>query len=446
MTPSLRFKRTEKYAAALALIRRLKAAGHEAFLVGGCVRDLLMGRPPTDFDIATSARPEESARLFRRTIPVGAQFGVLLVLKGSCRFEVATFRTDLKYLDSRHPESVRFSTPRQDALRRDFTVNGLFFDPLRGRVIDYVKGRADLRKKRIRAIGDPVRRFEEDRLRMLRAVRFAATLDFAIDPATFAAVRAGAGQIHRISPERIRDELVKLFTGPFPGRGLALLDESGLLKEILPEVVRMKGVAQPPEFHPEGDVYTHTLLVLDRLKNPSPVLAWGALLHDVGKPPTFRIADRIRFDGHDRVGAAMARRICRRLKFSNADMEAIAALVANHMRFKDVRQMRLSTLKRFLAAPTFPEELKLHRADCLGSHGDLTNWRFLRRKLKELPPRELKPPRLIDGNDLLEMGYPEGPMIGAILKAVEERQLEGALTSRPQALEWVPEAFPRQPS
>lgn len=403
-----------------------------------------MARPPTDFDIATSARPDQVAKLFRRTIPVGAQFGVLLVLQDSHPFEVATFRTDLKYRDGRHPESVVFSTPRQDALRRDFTVNGLFFDPVRRRVIDYVKGREDLQKKLIRAIGDPTRRFREDRLRMLRAVRFAATLGFAIDPPTFRAVRQGASRITQVSQERIRDELVKLLTGPAPGPGLALLDESGLLRVILPEIVQMKGVAQPPEFHPEGDVYTHTVLVLSRLKNPSPVLSFGALLHDVGKPATFRVADRIRFDGHDRVGAAMAQRICRRLKFSNAETGAISTLVANHMRFKDVRQMRLSTLKRFLAAPTFPEELKLHRADCLASHGDLTNWRFLRKKIKELPPQTLTPPRLIDGHDLLRLGYPQGPMIGAILKAAEERQLEGVLSSKPQALAWVAETFTRK--
>ncbi|MBI3615440.1 MAG: CCA tRNA nucleotidyltransferase [Candidatus Omnitrophica bacterium] len=424
----------------------MRKAGHEAFLVGGCVRDLLMGRPPTDFDIATSARPEEVTKLFRRTLPVGAQFGVMLVLEETHQFEVATFRTDLKYRDGRHPEGVVFSTPRKDALRRDFTVNGLFFDPVRSRVIDYVKGQEDIEKKLIRAIGNPVRRFEEDRLRMLRAVRFTVTLGFEIDPATFRAVQEAAAKITQVSPERIRDELVKLFSGPHPGRGLTLLDESGLLRVILPEVERMKGVAQPPEFHPEGDVYTHTVLLLKHLKNPHPILALGALLHDVGKPSTFRVADRIRFDGHDRVGAAITQRVCRRLRFSNAETSAISTLVANHMRFKDVRQMRLSTLKRFMAAPTFSEELKLHRADCLASHKDLTNWRFLRKKLKELPPQELKPKRLIDGHDLLRLGFPEGPLIGTILKAVEERQLEGTLTSKPEALDWAAEEFRRKES
>ncbi len=438
-----RFKRTLKYRTAVDLVRCLKAARHEAYLVGGCVRDLLMGRPPTDFDIATSARPDEIARLFRRTIPVGARFGVQLVLKGPHQFEVATFRTDMRYKDGRHPEGVVFSTPREDALRRDFTVNGIFFDPLKNRVIDFVQGQKDLERKILRAIGDPVRRFEEDRLRMLRAVRFSAALDFPIEPATFRAIQRFSERIVEVSHERIRDELVKLLTGPRPRVGLTLLDQSGLLKVILPEVDRMKGVAQPPEFHPEGDVYVHTLLLFDHLRNPSPMLALGALLHDIGKPPTFRVVDRIRFDGHDRVGASMAQRIGRRFRLSNVEIDAIGALVGNHMKFKDVRQMRLSTLKRFMAAPTFPDELKLHRADCLASHGDLSNWRFLRKKLKELPPQELKPKRLIDGNDLLRMGYRQSPLIGVILKAVEERQLEGGLRSESEALAWVSETFAR---
>ena len=435
-------KKTTKYKTAVGLVKQLKAAHHEAFLVGGCVRDLLMGRPPKDFDIATSARPDEIAKMFQKTIPVGVQFGVLIVLKGSSPYEVATFRTDKGYRDGRHPEGVVFSSPKEDALRRDFTVNGLFLDPTRNQVIDYVDGQKDIERRLIRAIGDPVRRFQEDRLRMLRAIRFAANLKFAIDPETFQAIQRFAKEIVEVSFERIRDELVKLLTGPNPGKGLALLDESGLLEVILPEVTQMKGVPQPPEFHPEGDVYTHTQMVLDHLKGPSTILSFGALFHDVGKPATFKIADRIRFDGHDRVGAGMTRRILRRLRFSNAETDAIVELVNNHMKFKDVRQMRLSTLKRFMAAPTFPEELKLHRADCLASHGDLTNWRFLRRKLKELPPQVIKPKRLIDGHDLLQLRYPQGPRIGAILKAVEERQLEGELTSKAEALAWVAKNFP----
>ncbi len=435
------FKQTLKYRGAVAIVRQLKGARHQAYLVGGCVRDLLMGKPPKDFDVATSARPEQVARLFPRTIPVGAQFGVLLVLKGKFQYEVATFRTDVGTKDGRHPEGVVFSSPKEDALRRDFTVNGLFYDPLTRKVIDYVGGQEDLKRRLIRAIGDPARRFREDRLRMLRAVRFTATLNFAIDDDTFMAIQKEAHEITAVSAERIRDELVKLFTGPHPGLGLQRLDESGLLKVILPEVQKMKGVAQPPEFHPEGDVYTHTKLLLDQLKNPSAVLAFGALLHDVGKPATFKIADRIRFDGHDKVGEGIAHKVLRHLRFSNAETQAICQLVANHMKFKDVRQMRLSTLKRFIGAPTFPEELKLHRADCMASHGDLSNWRFLRTKIKEIKPEAVRPKPLINGHDLLTMGYPQGPLIGTILKAVEEKQLEGELTLKEEALRWVDAEF-----
>ena len=437
------FTRDAKYRTAVSLVRRLSEKGHEAYLVGGCVRDLLMGRPPKDFDIATSARPEQVAKLFRRTIPVGVQFGVQMVLEKEFSFEVATFRIDQEYRDGRHPEGVVFSSPREDALRRDFTVNGLFYDPIRRKVIDYVEGRQDLRRKLIRAIGEPERRFQEDRLRMLRAIRFAAVLNFRIDPPTLRAVQKGAGEIKQVSPERIRDELVKMFTGSNPGRGLELLDESGLLSPILPEVERMKGVAQPPEFHPEGDVFTHTKLVLDQLGHSSMVVALGGLLHDIGKPPTFRVADRIRFDGHDRVGAKMAEKVCRRLRFSNAEADAIVEVVADHMRFKDVRQMRLSTLKRFMAKATFDEQLKVHRADCMASHGDLTNWRFLRKKMKQLPKEEIKPKPLLNGDDLLKLGYPQGPLIGTILRAVEELQLEKELNSRSEALAWVSEAFRR---
>ncbi len=438
------FRRTTKYRNAVGIVRTLRSAGYEAYLVGGCVRDLLMRRAPKDYDVATDARPERVAKLFRRTIPVGAQFGVQIVMIGKTPYEVATFRTDQEYKDGRHPEGVVFSNPKEDVLRRDFTVNGLFYDPIKKKVIDYVGGREDLKRKLVRAIGDPAKRFSEDKLRMLRAVRFAATLGFELDPATFKAVQSAAGQITEVSPERIRDELVKLFTGPHPGRGLELLDESGLLKVILPEVEKMKGVQQPPEFHPEGDVFIHTRMVLDGLPGSSAVVAIGALLHDVGKPPTFRVADRIRFDGHDRVGAKMAEGICRRLRFSNAETGAVADLVGEHMKFKDVRQMKLSTLKRFMANPIFPEHLKLHRADCMASHKDLTNWNFMRRKLKELPKKEIKPEPLINGHDLLKAGYPEGPQVGLILKAVEEKQLEKELTSKPEALAWVAEAFPKR--
>ncbi len=438
------FRRDPKYRGALEIVRALHGKGHEAFLVGGCVRDLLMRRPAKDFDVATSARPEQVAKIFPRTIPVGVQFGVRMVLKGGVPYEVATFRIDKEYRDGRHPEGVAFSGPKEDALRRDFTVNGLFYDPLKKKVIDYVGGRADLKKRVIRSIGDPAQRFAEDKLRMLRAVRFAANLNFEIDPGTFLAIRRTSAEIIQVSPERIRDELVKMFTGPHAGRGLVLLDESGLLEVVLPEVAKMKGVAQPPEFHPEGDVFVHTRMVLEGLRGPSPVLAVGALLHDVGKPPTFRVADRIRFDGHDRVGAKMSQEICRRLRFSNTETDAITEIVGDHMRFKDVKQMRLSTLKRFLGLATFPDQLKLHRIDCLASHGDLGNWRFLRRKLKQLPPREIRPRPLITGHDLLALGYKEGPAIGTILRSVEEKQLEKELCSKEEALSWVRRQFPQR--
>jgi len=438
---TIRFKKTEKYRAAVGIVRRLHEARHEAYLVGGCVRDLLMKRTPQDFDVATSAKPEEVSRLFRRTIPVGVKFGVQLVLIKGVPYEVATFRTDQAYKDGRRPEGVIFSNPKEDALRRDFTVNSLFFDPKQNRVIDFCSGQKDLSACVIRAIGEPRRRFSEDRLRMLRAIRFAATLEFAIEPKTFRAIQKEAKAITEVSLERIRDELVKLLTGPHPGKGLALLDASGLLPHILPEVSKMKGVQQPPEFHPEGDVFVHTKLLLDKLPSTSAVLIFGALLHDVGKPPTFKVKERIRFDGHDVVGKRMAEKICRRLHFSNAEGQAIVEIVGNHMRFKDVKLMRVSTLKRFLARPTLAEEMKLHRADCQVSHGDLSNWRFLRRKQKEFSIREIRPKPLLRGQDLLALGFQTSPLIGVILKAVEERQLEGELTAKAQALAWVKESF-----
>lgn len=440
----LRIPRTALYRGAVSIVRTLRDAGHEAYLVGGCVRDLLRGVPPKDYDVATNATPDDVQRLFPKTVPVGAQFGVILVLLGDAQYEVATFRTDEGYADGRHPDRVVFSTAPEDARRRDFTINGLFWDPVKRTVLDYVEGQADLKRRCLRAIGDPARRFEEDKLRMLRAVRFAATLDFKLEPQTWAAVRAHAREIEVVSQERIRDELVKLFTGPHRSRGLDLLDESGLLAILLPEVAATKGVQQPPEFHPEGDVYVHTRMLLDLLKTPTPTLAIAALLHDVGKPPTFQIRERIRFDGHDRVGAQMAQAICLRLRFSNEQTEQIVSSVGNHMRFKDVQRMRVSTLKRMLRQPNFSEELELHRADCLASHGQLDNWKFLRRKLKEFSaPQALKPTPLLTGRDLLALGYPEGPVIGQILRLIEEQQLEGTITTQGEALAVVQREFPR---
>jgi poly(A) polymerase len=432
---------SEKYRGAVEIVRALKSAGHEAFLVGGCVRDFLRGVEPKDFDVATSARPEQVEKLFSKTIPVGVQFGVQIVLRGDIPYEVATFRTDGDYKDGRHPQGVSFSNPKEDALRRDFTVNGIFYDPISEKVIDYVDGERDLKAKKIRAIGDPVKRFTEDKLRILRAIRFAVNLGFEVEPETMTAIRALAKQIHEVSPERIRDELIKLFTGPDPGRGLLLLDEAGLLPVILPEVEQMKGVQQPPEFHPEGDVFIHTKLVLDQVPNAPVPVALGALLHDIGKPPTFKIAERIRFDGHDRVGMQMAVKICKRLKFSNDQTDAIAEVVGGHMRFKDVKQMRLATLKRFMAKPTFSDELAMHRADCMASHKDISNWEFLKQKLLEIPAEQIKPKPLLTGTDLLNAGYPAGPEMGRILKAVEEKQLEQELTGADEALAWVKKEF-----
>jgi len=444
------------------IVRRLREAGHVAYFVGGYVRDMVRGVEPQDFDIATSATPEEVQKLFAKTVPVGAAFGVVLVIEDEHQFEVATFRSDDAYIDGRRPSGVHYGSPQEDAQRRDFTVNGMFFDPIVNEIIDFVGGRADIERKLVRTIGDPRQRFTEDKLRMLRAVRFAANLGFEIDPATFAAVREMASQISVVSAERIREELTKIFTRPHAGRGLELLDASGLLKEILPEIAAMKGVEQPPEFHPEGDVFQHTRLMLEMMSDtarpavapyhdpadtalaaraPHPdlvVLAFAVLLHDVGKPPTFvRAPDRIRFNDHDRIGAEMADAILRRLRFPNDQIEKIVRCVAEHMRFQFVKEMRPAKLKRILARGTFPEELELHRIDCASSHRNLENYEFLKAKASELPPEALKPEPLLNGHDLLALGLTPGPMVGQILREIEELQLEERLKSRAEALEFV---------
>ncbi|MBI4353540.1 MAG: CCA tRNA nucleotidyltransferase [Candidatus Omnitrophica bacterium] len=418
----------------------MREKGHEAYFVGGCVRDLLLKKTPKDFDIATDALPKRVQTLFPKTIPVGAKFGVILVVQGEHSFEVATFRTDEGYQDGRRPIGVRFTNPREDALRRDFTVNGLFYDPMARRVMDWVDGRTDLKRKLIRAIGDPEKRFEEDSLRMLRAVRFASVLGFKIEAKTLRAVQKLRSTLHRVSQERIRDELIKMFTGPYPGLALKLLDKAGLLKEALPEIDRLKGVTQPRAFHPEGDVFAHTRLVMEKLKNPPVVLAFGCLFHDVGKPDTFTRKDRIRFNGHDHVGARITEGVLARLRFSNELKEKITACVDGHMRFKDVKRMKQSTLKKFMQRETFDTELEQHRVDCLASHGDLANWRFLKRKRRVLGREEIRPKPLINGHDLLALGYAEGPVIGKILRMAEDAQLEGKLKSREEALEWVKKA------
>src|SRR5579863_2756351 len=421
----------------------LRRHGYQAYFVGGCVRDLLLNREPADYDVCTDARPDRVQSLFPQSVAVGAKFGVILVVEDGAQVEVATFRSDIGYSDGRHPDHVVYSdTPREDVKRRDFTTNGLLMDPSTGEVLDYVGGRADLRAGIVRAIGDPRLRFAEDKLRMLRAVRFAARFGFTIEPETMAAARALAAQITQVSPERIREELTKLLTEGAARRGFELLDETGLLAFVLPDIARMKGVEQPPQFHPEGDVWIHTRMLLEKLPpHCSPALAWGILLHDVGKPPTFSPAKgpgtRIRFDGHAEVGARMAENICRALRFSNEDTEQIEALVADHMRFKDVHEMRIATLKRFVRLPRFEEHMELHRLDCLASHGSLEAYTFVQRFLVETPPEKVYPPKLVTGDDLKSMGLVPGPRFKEILLAVEEAQLEGRLHDRESALQFA---------
>lgn len=424
----------------------LGEAGHRAYLVGGCVRDLILGRQPVDYDVATDATPDRVQQLFPGSLTVGAQFGVVVVVEDSAQVEVATFRSDVGYSDGRHPDRVVYATSaEEDVRRRDFTINALLLDPRTGEVLDYVGGRSDLRAGLVRAIGDPELRFREDKLRMVRAVRFAARFGYTIEAATFLAIGKQAAEIRQVSAERLRDELTKLLIEGAARRGFELLDQTGLLPAVLPEIANMHGVAQPPEFHPEGDVWIHTLLMLEKLPaGSSPTLAWGALLHDVGKPPTFTpptAADRIRFDGHVEVGTRMAEEICRRLRFSNEDTEQIAALVANHLRFKDVFEMRPATLKRFLRLNRFDEHLELHRLDCLSSHRILANYEFVRRFLEETPPEEVRPPRLLTGEDLKAMGFVPGPRFREILQAVEDAQLEGRVKDRGQAVGFVQGRF-----
>ena len=445
---------------ATSIVQTLRQHGFQAYLVGGCVRDLLLQCEPKDYDVATNATPQQVMGIFPETYAVGAQFGVVLVplpdsdaasgvavetSSKSHAVEVATFRSDIGYSDGRHPDEVRFSRdPREDVARRDFTINGMLLDPVSGEVLDYVGGRADLQAGIIRTIGDPEQRFGEDKLRMLRAVRFAARFEYAIEPATFAAIQKLAEQIQVVSRERVRDELTRILTEGHARRAFLLLDESGLLDHVLPDISAMKGVEQPPEFHPEGDVFVHTLLLLDNLPSPCPLtLAWGALLHDVGKPATFRVApDRIRFDGHVEVGVKMAERICRELRFSNDETEQILALVDNHMRFGHATRMKESTLKRFLRMPAFDEHLALHRADCLASHRNLATYEFIQHKRAEIPAEKMRPAPLVTGDDLIAAGHLPGPKFREILTAVEDAQLEGRLPSRDAALEFVLREFP----
>ena len=440
---------------ATTIVRTLRQRGFQAYLVGGCVRDILLKREPKDYDVSTDATPEQVMEIFPDTYAVGAQFGVVLVpapnaaaipegASKSCVVEVATFRSDIGYSDGRHPDEVRFSkTPREDVARRDFTINGMLLDPLNGEILDYVGGQEDLKAGIVRTIGDPEQRFAEDKLRMLRAVRFASRLEYAIDRNTFSAIQKLAEEIRVVSRERVRDELTRMLTEGHARRAFLLLDESGLLEQVLPEISAMKGVEQPPEFHPEGDVFVHTLLLLENLPQPCPMsLAWGALLHDVGKPATFRVAERIRFDGHVEVGVKIAEEICGRLRFSNDETEQILALVDNHMRFGHVSRMKESTLKRFLRLPRFDEHLALHRADCMASHRNLATYDFVKHKTEEIPPEIMRPSPLVTGDDLIAAGHRPGPKFREILTAVEDAQLEGRLASREAALEFVRREFP----
>jgi poly(A) polymerase len=426
----------------------LQRHGHEAFLVGGCVRDVLVGREPTDYDVATNALPERVLQLFPQSLAVGAQFGVVQVLGTAGKVEVATFRREVGYSDGRHPDQVVFtSNAEEDVSRRDFTINGLLMRHYSGEVLDFVGGQADLDAHIIRSIGDAERRFTEDKLRMLRAVRFAARFGFTIEPKTFAAIQLHAPEIDSVSAERIREELSKLLTEGAARRGFELLDQTDLLRQVLPEVSALKGVPQPPEYHPEGDVWIHTLMMLEGLPPEAPrTLAWGALLHDVGKPVTFRpvsvTGDRIRFDGHVHVGVRISAEICKRLKFSNEESEQIQALVANHMKFKDVAQMKKSTLKRFVRQPHFDEHMALHRLDCLASHKRLDAYDMVRKFLNDTPPEEVKPTRLLTGDDLSEMGYVPGPGFQTILRALEDAQLDGSLSTRDEAESFVWTNYP----
>jgi poly(A) polymerase len=474
MTETAPLQEAKQHAA--EIVRTLRERGHQAYFAGGCVRDLLLGREPADYDVATDATPQQVMQIFPQTFAVGEQFGVVLVPqsggatgvpstssgqalarqgeRSKATVEVATFRSDLGYSDGRHPDEVRYTKdPREDAQRRDFTINGMMLDPLTldkttNHILDFVGGRDDLKAGIIRAIGDPERRFTEDKLRMLRAVRFAARFDYQIDPATMAAIQKLAPKIHQVSCERVREELTKMLTEGQARRAFELLDTSGLLPEVLPEIAAMKGVEQSPQYHPEGDVFVHTLLLLEKLRPSasgpvSKTLAWGALLHDVGKPPTFRVApDRIRFDGHVEVGVKMAAEILRRLRFSNYETDQILALVDNHMRFADVQRMKQSTLKKFLRLPAFDEHLELHRIDCLSSHGQLDAYEYSREQLRSMPPEAIRPIPLITGRDLIEAGYEPGPRFKEVLTAVEDAQLEGRLTSREAAMEYVLREFP----
>ena len=443
MTEQMSIQRPSSRETAGRIVKRLKEAGHEGYWVGGCVRDLLLGTEPEDFDIVTSARPQVVQTLFPKTVPIGLAFGIILVIEEGYPFEVATYRREGGYEDGRRPSVVSFGSAEEDVRRRDFTVNGLLMDPLTGEVRDFVGGVNDLRKRLIRTIGSAEERFSEDHLRMLRAIRFAANLDFDLDPDTFTAIRRHAPSIARISAERIRDELTRLLTRGRARRGMELLAQSTLLQEILPEAAAMQGVSQPPQYHPEGDVWEHVLCMLNLLPGGLGTeedlrLAWAVLLHDIGKPATRFMDERgVHFYGHVKKSVEIAESVLRRLKFANADIETILALIRHHMLFMTVKDMRPNRLKRFLRMPGFCLHLELHRLDCLGSHGLLDNYTFCGEKLAALTRKELHPPRLLSGHDLQSMGFKPGPLFKEILDAVETAQLEGDLATIEEARRMV---------
>ena len=421
--------------------------GFQALLAGGCVRDLLLGRDPCDYDVATDATPDKVIGLFPESIAVGAQFGVILVPRDRMKVEVATFRSDVSYTDGRRPDAVIYArSAEQDVQRRDFTINGLLMRHDNGEILDFVGGGKDMKAGIIRAIGNADKRIEEDKLRMLRGVRFAARFNFEIEPETFQSIRKHAKNIDQVSAERVRDELTKMLTEGAAGAAFCLLDQTGLLQMVLPEIAAMKGVEQPPQYHPEGDVWVHTCMMLDGIPQDSAAtLAWGVLLHDVGKPPTFRsvaeTGDRIRFDGHVEVGVRMGEEICRRLRMSNDDTAQILALIANHMKFKDATQMRASTLKKFVRMPNFEEHMALHKLDCLASHRNLDAYEFVRDFVARTPPEQVRPPRLLTGDDLLYLGFRPGPKFKEVLQAIEDAQLEGAILTREDALRLAESAY-----
>ena len=433
---------------ARAVVARLHAAGFVAYWAGGCVRDRLMGRIPADYDVATNARPDAVESLFPGCIAVGKSFGVLRVPAGDHFYEVATFRGEGDYRDGRRPGTVVFSDPETDAQRRDFTINAMFYDVDGDRVLDYVGGRADIDARVIRCVGDPLLRFQEDHLRMLRAVRFSFTLGFRLDAPTADAIRQLAPLIARVSAERIEQELTRtLVESIHPGDAVAELDRLGLLSVVLPEVAAMKGQPQPPEFHPEGDVFAHTLLMLNLMRTRSIELAYAALLHDVGKPGTATDAgDRIRFHGHAAEGAAMAAAILKRLRFPHDTVDRVVACVRDHMRTMDVRRMRQSTLRRLVGAPTFETELELHRLDCLASHGGLENYEFLVEFRDRLRAEPVLPAPWVTGRDILEMGVPEGPQVGAWRRTAYDAQLDERFPNREELLAWLREEIRRIPS